>query len=98
MIGNFPWYLSNILNPIGKITAENFKTGFQEHVKNLFTNIDWSVELDALSREVSQAVQTTSHTYAPTYHLHNQGETTTQQLIAARNHAAIEALRQGTEF
>lgn len=81
----------------GELTAENFKAGFLSEIGSMLENTAEILEQYGIELSTSLITNPENNTFAPTYNLYSYGETTSQQLLSAKNHAILEKLRNGAE-
>lgn len=77
----------------GELTAENFKSGFQTEILGLFEGVSELLYEGGLSFGSLLGREFAGNTYSATYNLFGSGETVSEQLISAQNHAALNKLR-----
>ncbi len=80
---------------IGSTTAVNFKEGFLTEIKSLFSDITETLEEQGMILSNDSTGSEINKSFSATYNFYGNGETVSQQLISAGNHAVLQKLRGG---
>lgn len=78
---------------LGSETAENFKEGFTEEIRNLFSGVSDILSEEGISLSINQEKSGGNSNYQATYNFYSSGESVSQQLISAKNYEVLEKLR-----